>query len=192
LVLTDQETAIALQSGDTVVFEDIFKNYYERLCAYANTMLNDLSESEELVQSTFVSVWEKRQDIDIHTSVKAYLYRAIHNSCLNRLKHRHVQMEYQNDYRYSFNEAQDNATQELISKELEQQINLAIEQLPPQCQTVFRMSRFDNLTYAEIASQLNVSVKTIENHMVKALKILRGELKDYLPTMLWVLWFNMN
>jgi RNA polymerase sigma-70 factor (ECF subfamily) len=77
-----------------------------------------------------------------------------------------------------------------VANELEKQIEEAISSLPPQCQTVFRLSRFEGLTYAEIAQQLNISVKTIENHMGKALKIMREKLKDYLPLLIWLLFRN--
>ena len=183
---------LELHNSNELVFEGLFRDYYERLCNYANTMVNDIAEAEELVQNMFVTVWEKRESIEIHTSVKSYLYRAVHNHCLNRIKHEKVRQSYGEDYRYLVTDGFDNATQELIGKELELQINRAIEALPPQCRQVFRMSRFENLTYAEIAEQLDLSVKTIENHIMKALKILRTELKDYLPTLLWILWFKMN
>ena len=77
-----------------------------------------------------------------------------------------------------------------MGNELEQQINTAIDVLPPQCKTVFMLSRFENLTYAEIGEQLKISVKTVDKHMVKALKILREQLKDYLPALVWLLMFK--
>jgi RNA polymerase sigma-70 factor, ECF subfamily len=192
LALTDNDIVLELRNSNELVFETLFRDYYERLCNYANTFLNDIDEAEELVQNTFVSFWEKREAIEIHTSVKSYLYKIVHNNCLNRIKHEKVKQDYGNDYRYVAPDGFDNATQQLIGKELEQEINRAIETLPPQCRQVFKLSRFENLTYAEIAEQLDVSVKTIENHMVKALKIMREELKDYLPTLIWILWFKMN
>ena len=192
MILNDKEIVSELRNSNKLVFETIFRDYYERLCNYANTMLGDIAEAEELVQTAFVVVWEKRESIEIHTSFKSYLYRTVHNNCLNRIKHLKVRTNYGIDYQHIATQGYDNATHELIGKELEQQINRAIEMLPPQCRQVFKLSRFENLTYAEIADQLDVSVKTIENHMIKALRIMREELKDYLPTLLWLLWFKMN
>lgn len=188
--LTDDKLAEALHRGDEVVFEQIFRNYYERLCNYANTIIRDMDEAEELVQGTFLTLWEKRENIDIHTSVKSYLYQAVHNQSLNRIKHSRVKMAHSDYVKYQSDHLSDDSSQYVLGEELEQQINSAIESLPPQCQTIFRLSRFENLTYAEISEQLNISVKTVENHMGKALRILREHLKEYLPVLIWFLFRN--
>lgn len=190
MAVTDKELIIGLRNGDELAFESIFKNYYERLCNYANTIINDMDEAEEMVQGTFLSLWEKHENVEIHTSMKSYLYRAVHNNCLNRIKHYKVRQEHSQELKYQSEYSTDNASQDLIGMELEQQINLAIDSLPPQCSKVFKLSRFENLTYAEIAEQLDLSVKTIDNQMGKALKILREKLKDYLPYILWLFMFK--
>jgi RNA polymerase sigma-70 factor (ECF subfamily) len=149
-----------------------------------------MDEAEEMVQGTFLTLWEKRETIDIHTSVKSYLYQAVHNNSLNLLKHYQVRQAHSEHIKYHTDPGTDFNTQKVLGDELEQEIDAAIGSLPAQCQTVFRLSRFENLTYAEIAEQLNISVKTVENHMGKALKILRERLKDYLPILLWFLFRN--
>lgn len=176
-----------LRSGDEQVFEEIFRTYYERLCNYANTILNDMDEAEEMVQNAFITVWEKHESLEIHTSLKSYLYRSVHNSCLNRVKHYKVRQIHGEAIKHQADILYDDASEDLVGKELEGVINQAIEELPQQCRMVFRLSRFENLSYAEIAEQLNISVKTVENHMVKALKTLREKLKDYLPVLIWLL-----
>jgi RNA polymerase sigma-70 factor (family 1) len=184
--LLEKDFVIGLRNGNASVYEAIFKSYYERLCNYANTMTNDMDEAEEIVQNTFLTLWEKHDTIEIHTSVKSYLYRAVHNHCLNRVKHLIVRKEHSDDYKYHADLGSDNVLPELLGNELEQQVNMAIEALPPQCGTVFKLSRFENLSYAEIADQLNVSVKTVDNHMGKALKLMREKLKEYLPLLVWI------
>lgn len=176
-----------LRSGDEQVFEEIFRTYYERLCNYANTILNDMDEAEEMVQNAFLVVWEKHESLEIHTSLKSYLYRSVHNSCLNRVKHYKVRHIHGEAIKHQADILYDDASEDLVGMELELVINQAIDDLPQQCRIVFRMSRFENLSYAEIAEQLNISVKTVENHMVKALKTLREKLKDYLPVLIWLL-----
>lgn len=188
---TDIDFKQAIQQGNMVVFEQMFRNYYERLCNYANTILNDMDEAEEIVQSTFLGLWEKRLNVEIHTAIKPYLYQAVHNRCLNYLEHLKVRQAHRQYYEQNTDVATDSVSHLTIARELEKEIEEAISSLPPQCQTVFRLSRFEGLTYAEIAQQLNISVKTIENHMGKALKILRERLKDYLPILLWFL-FRSN
>ncbi|NJO68259.1 MAG: RNA polymerase sigma-70 factor [Bacteroidetes bacterium] len=187
MVLQEKDFADALQQGNMAVFEQVFRGYYERLCNYANTILNDMDEAEEIVQGTFLGLWEKRGQIRIHTALKSYLYQAVHNSCLNHLDHLKVRKAHREYFIRSTEEASETGAQTTLVRELEVQIEEAISALPPQCQHVFRLSRFEGLTYAEIAQQLNISVKTIENHMGKALRILREQLKDYLPLLLWFL-----
>lgn len=143
-----------------------------------------------MVQHTFLTIWENRQEISIHTSLKSYLYRSVHNNCLNRIKHLKVRQAHSDSVRHEAEPSFDNASQHIISSELEQQINRAIQAMPQQCRTVFMLSRFENLTYAEIAEKMEISIKTVEKHMMKALKILREDLKDYLPYLLLFLTFN--
>ncbi|MGD9976705.1 MAG: RNA polymerase sigma-70 factor [Bacteroidales bacterium] len=188
--LLDKNIVDALRRGDEQVFETIFRTYYERLCNYANTILNDMDEAEEMVQSAFLTVWEKHDTLEIHTSVKPYLYRAVHNSCLNRVKHYKVRKTYGDSVKSQAELLHDDASQDLIGSELDGIVANAIDSLPDQCRLVFKLSRFENLTYAEIAEQLGISVKTVENHMVKALKVLREKLKDYLPVLIWLLFMK--
>lgn len=188
--LLDRNIVDALRQGDEQVFETIFRTYYERLCNYANTILNDMDEAEEMVQGAFLTVWEKHDTLEIHTSVKSYLYRAVHNSCLNRVKHYKVRKTYGDAVKKQSEPLHDDASQDLIGSELDAIVANAIDSLPDQCRLVFKLSRFENLTYAEIAEQLGISVKTVENHMVKALKVLREKLKDYLPVLIWLLFMR--
>jgi len=189
-VLSEKELIQGLQTGNEAAFETIFRSYYVRLCNFAYSFLDDKDESEEVVQSTFLTIWEKHESIDIQISLKSYLYRAVHNSCLNRIKHlkvRSLHNEYAKGREQTFNE---DASEKLISKELEHQIEVAIGSLPPKCAMVFRLSRFESMSYAEIAEQMDTSIKTVENQMIKALRILRVELKDYLPALIWLLFMR--
>jgi RNA polymerase sigma-70 factor, ECF subfamily len=192
LLLSYNETqfVFALREGNEGVFESVFKDYYGRLCNYAHSFVEDTNEAEEMVQNTFLSLWENRDSIDIHTSLKAYLYRAVQNNCLNTLKHEKVRQSYGKYQQHHADSSIDNVSQQLISKELQQQIKEAIDTMPPQCRKVFELSRFENLTYAEIATQLDISIKTVDKHMVKALKLLREHLKDYLPLLILLLTYK--
>jgi RNA polymerase sigma-70 factor (family 1) len=193
LTLSDKDLVLELRNGNEMAFETVFKDYYERLCNYANTYINNMMEAEEMVQGAFLALWEKHEVIDIHTSLKSYLYRVVHNNCVNRIKHLHVRREHREKYLHYADLEYNQVSDAVIGAELEQKIHTAIGSLPPQCQAVFKLSRFEYLTYNEIAEKMGISVKTIENHMIKALKILREELKEYLPLLLWLLWFkNLN
>ena len=184
---TEKDILARLRNGDEKVFEKIFRTYYERLCNYANTFLNDIDEAEEMVQSAFLTVWEKHEQIEIHTSMKSYLYRSVYNGCLNRIKHNKVRSEYGSHYKSQANMFSGDASEGVVEDELETLMKDAIELLPQQCRMVFKLSRLENLSYKEIAEQMGISVKTVENHMIKALKTLRENLKEYLPLIIWLL-----
>lgn len=186
---TDQvdngEVTEQLRTGNLKTFEMIFNQYYHPLVQYGNTFMKDLDEAEDVVQQVFVSVWEKRESTEIHTSLRALLYKAVHNACLNRIKQQKVRRDYVQSEVHVRQEA--SAFDHLQEKELKQKIEDAVSLLPEQCAKIFRMSRFEQLKYQEIADQLGLSVKTVENQMGKALKLMRESLKEYLPVFIFFL-----
>jgi RNA polymerase sigma-70 factor, ECF subfamily len=184
VILPEQQQLDALMKGDITAFEMIFRTYYQPLCNYAYTFLRDKEEAEEIVQSTFMSIWEKHDRQSIRTSLKSYLYAMVRNACLNVIKHEKVKQKHAVEEIALSPRTHDSVTDTVASLELETRIRDAMERLPEQCRLVFKLSRFEELKYNEIAEQLNISVKTVENHMGKALKIMREQLKDYLPTIM--------
>lgn len=179
--LTDQQQLKSLKEGDITVFEMFFRAYYQPLCNYAYTFVQDRDEAEEIVQSTFLSFWEKRENIEIRVSPKSYLYTMVRNACLNAIKHEKIKQRHAGEELAVAERSYESVSQRVITTELEDHIQRAIEQLPEQCRLIFKLSRFEDLKYSEIASQLNISIKTVENQMGKALKIMRERLKEYLP-----------
>lgn len=177
-----------LSAGDEQVFEQVFKAHFKSLHAYAFTMLNSEAVAEEMVQQVFYRLWERREQVDVHTSLKAYLYRAVHNESMNYLKHHAIKGKHQI---YVMQQQQNNheqsAGEKLAGKELEQHIRQALNDLPEQCRTIFQLSRFSDLKYREIAEQLGISIKTVEGQMGKALKLLRLRLADFLVLILSLL-----
>ena len=175
----EQQQLIAkFVAGDLRTFEMVFRDYYEPLVRYGNTFLKDSDESEDIVQQVFVSVWEKREELEVHTSIRALLYKAVHNACLNRIKHHKVRAVHAVEVKATHSDI--DASNQLEAAELDGKIHQAIDRLPEQCAKIFKMSRFEQLKYQEIADQLGLSIKTIENQMGKALKMIRESLKDYL------------
>ncbi|MCU0323855.1 MAG: RNA polymerase sigma-70 factor [Spirosomaceae bacterium] len=183
----EQDMIGAIRQGNEGVYEQIFRKYYQSLCNYANSMIRDMDDSEEIVQNVFMTIWEKKDDLEITISLKSYLYRAVHNHCLNRIKHFKVREEYQQYATDYYDSSYHSVSETVYKNELEQKISEAIQKLPEQCRLIFKMSRFEELRYQEIADQLNLSVKTVENQIGKALKFLRTELVDYLPIILILL-----
>ena len=173
-----------LRGGDITAFEMIFKTYYQPLCNYAYSFVQDRDEAEEIVQSTFLSVWEKRENLAIHTGVKPYLYAMVRNAALNVIKHEKIKQQHAAVELAVAEKSAESVTRTVMASELEERIFKALNKLPEQCRLVFKLSRYEELKYAEIADQLNISVKTVENQMGKALKIMREQLKDYLPLLI--------
>lgn len=170
-----------LKAGDITAFEMLFRTYYQPLCNYAYTFVQDRDEAEEIVQSTFLNVWEKRDNLAIHTAVKPYLYAMVRNACLNVIKHEKIKQQHVAMEMAVGERSVESVARTVMASELETRIYQAMDKLPEQCRLVFKLSRFEELKYAEIADQLNISIKTVENQMGKALRIMREQLKDYLP-----------
>ena len=165
-------------------FESAFKEYYAPLCSYVFGYTGERAAAEEIVQDLFVKLWTKRKDIEIHGSVKSYLYRAVRNESLNLLKHIKVREHYK-EFNQTNRDIEENRDhQELEQQETRERVEGAIAKLPEQRQKIFRMSRYESKKYKEIAEELDLSIKTIENQMGKALAFLRQELADLLPTLL--------
>lgn len=171
----------SLKGGNITAFEMLFRTYYQPLCNYAYTYVQDRDEAEEIVQATFLNIWEKRNNLAIHTGVKPYLYAMVRNACLNVLKHEKIKQQHAAMEMAVADRSVESTTRTVMAMELETRIYQAMDKLPEQCRLVFKLSRFEELKYGEIAEQLNISVKTVENQMGKALRIMREQLKDYLP-----------
>lgn len=159
-------------------FENIFREHYTGLVNFARHYVTDPDEAESIVQELFTGLWSKADSITIRTSVKSYLYGAVRNACLNYLKHLKVQNAYTE---HQLHLATDLDTTDFLElDELKARIDEAFEQIPEKCREIFELSRYEGKKYHEIADELNLSIKTVENQMGKALKILRRELQDYL------------
>ena len=180
--MEEKQVIAQVVAGNLSAFEKVFREYYEPLVRYGNTFLRDSDETEDVVQQVFVSLWEKRVQIDIHTSIRSMLYTSVRNACLNKIKHQKVRSVYAAEIKRTHSE--EDATDTAQLNELNQRIEAAIASMPEQCGRIFRMSRFDQLRYQEIADQLGLSVKTVENQMGKALRIIREALAEYLPLLI--------
>lgn len=194
--ITDEEQFQKMKAGNEYAFEYLFHNYYSRLCIYAYSFLRDQYQSEEIVQDILIKFWENRQVIDIRTSVKAYLYRTVHNSCQNYIVSNKIRMRYadkvQDTHKQELlREPQNIAYPEanLITQEVEKEISNAINSLPPQCKQIFEMCRFDELSYQEVAEKLDISINTVKTQMQRALTKLRESLSPYLPLLIFTAFY---
>lgn len=163
-----------------VEFDEIYHLYYPRLILFAVKLTGNREESEEIIQDVFVRFWLKEGSLNIKFSIKAYLFRSVHNACLDYLKKEKVQQKNNNTI-FSFFHETIEFSDPILQEELENAIHKSIEELPDQCKNVFLLHREKELTYREIAEHLNISVKTVETHIFRAVKSLRKSLAVYLP-----------
>ena len=177
--------------NDEAAFERFFKTHYQSLLHYAYLRLRDETAAEDVVQQVFLNIWHKRTSLKIHTSLKAFLYKAVHNECLNYLKHERYKLSHEKHSLaiegYDYIEKRSDP---VVLTELQLQIEKTINGLPEQCRHIFYLNRIQELKYREIADELGLSIKTVEAQISKALKVLRKKLADYLPLLLSVLFYH--
>jgi RNA polymerase sigma-70 factor (ECF subfamily) len=175
----DKNIIKKISRGDLSAFEKLFKDYYEELCYFANRYLNDMDQSEEVVQDTFFIIWQNRRKIDIKQSVKSYLYTSVKNKSLKKIRSKSYEDKYKEHLVKQGSETASTPLEELNAKELNLLINRTLNSLPERTRKVFKMSREEGLKYQEIAKKLSISVKTVEADMGKALKLFRKKLNEY-------------
>ena len=177
--LNDPATLEAIRRGDQSAFDAVFRAHYPALCRYAVGLTDgDMDDAEDLVQQTFVKFWEQRERIQILWSVKSYLYKTVHNAALNRLRAARTRERFKQHNAEQLETS--HAHQPYPEQELRERLQKALAALPAQCRRIFELSRFEELKYREIAEQLDISIKTVETQMGKALRLMRGQLADYL------------
>lgn len=180
--------------GETIYsqenFEQIYKQYYPKMFAFAKNYIPANEDAENIVQDVFLSLWERKQEIVISYTLVTYLFTLVKNRCLNFLRHKLIEEEFNSQMKEELRfklyalESMDYSYQS--EKELQEVIRRALDSLPERCREVFIKSRIEGLKYKEISEELGISVNTVENQMVTALKKLRVELKDYLPLLLFL------
>ena len=181
-----------IKEGDIKAFESIFRLYYTPLCLYATSITGEQEVAEEIVQDLFYVFWKERESLPILRSIKNYLYGATRNPVsythlrarnrsLQYLEHREVRYRYRNTVLAGENPESESYTpqDQLEYKELQSLVNRALGKLPERRLRIFRMHRFEGMKYAEIASSLSLSIKTVEAEMTKALQTLRKEIENY-------------
>jgi len=158
-------------------FESLFHTYYKTLCRFSFRIVRDKDKAEDVVQTCLVNFWQKRTSLSINTSFKSYLYRSVYNRSINEYtrskKIINEEVSVLNDQRGSVS---DDPVLQMQAQETQQKIDEAIAAMPEGCRTIFLLSREEDLSYKEIAETLEISVKTVENQMGKALRILREHL----------------
>jgi len=165
-----------LKADDRKVFTMLFEYYYTGLVIFADRYMHDTELAEDIVQSVFVRLWENRHAIK-SSSIRYYLANSVKNNCIDVVRKKETQGKY---VQRQMNQTTDHGEDFWAESELKHMIETAISDLPPRCREIFILSRYEGLKSHEIAEKLQLSQRTVENQITKALKILRKELKDYL------------
>lgn len=168
-----------LKQGDKEAFSLLFKMYYKDLVLFGGNFLPDRLLCEDIVQSVFLKIWKDRDQLEIATSLKSYLLKSVRNNCLDELRHREVRREHET-YVLSASGWGDVDTENyILYSDLSGHLQKALLKLPEACRIAFEMNRFEGLKYKEIAVRLQVSERTVEVRVGKALELLRVYLKEF-------------
>ncbi|MGQ8338817.1 RNA polymerase sigma-70 factor [Sunxiuqinia sp. A32] len=177
-----------LKNGDEASFKVVYNHFYSRLFYFVSEYIPNRDIAENVLQDTFLTLWEKKQRLSPDTNLNAYLYTVAKNNSLKKLrdaKYRNAifQSGELTEYELELNTGALGKleTSDLIFSEIEEIIQNTLQNLPPQCKQVFELSRLQHKKNTEIADELGISVKTVEGHITKAIKVFKIALKEYLP-----------
>ena len=174
----------SLQKGEKFAFEAVYTDFFGVIYHLSLQYLHDEKIADEIVQDSFIKIWEIRETLNDRFNIRNFLYTITKNNCLNYLRNQKTALKHQENLKYmemQFNyEALEKMGSYIEFEELRLKIDQAIASLPEDLRETFLLSRFDELQYKEIAEKLSISIKTVEARMTRSLKILRHELKDYL------------
>jgi len=180
----------SLRIGEKIAYEEIYNDFFGVLYHLSLHYIHDEQVSEEIVQDTFMKLWEIRETLNDQFNIRSFLYTITKNNCLNYLRNEKIALKHQENLKYlemQFNyEALDKMGDYLEFEELRLKIRQAITALPDDIRDTFLLSRFDELSYKDIAEKQLISVKTVESRMTKALRLLRYDLKEYLSIIILI------
>lgn len=171
-------------------FNQLFERLYSPLCNYAFAIIKDHDDAEDIVQAIFVDYWNKEDKDSIEVKIDNYLIRAVKFKCIDYQRKIAVKRKHESETVATTNIFEEE--QEDHSDQLKDMLHIAIGQLPEKTRQVFMMSKLDGLSYKEIADQLEISPKTVENQMGRAFKHLRELLKDYKNVIMSLIFFWMS
>lgn len=168
----------AIKQGDRRAYKLLFERFYQLLLATAINLLGDVNAAKDVIQEVFFEIWKKRAQIEVHSTVEGFLKRSVINRSLNLIKKR---KRFTDDSSLQFSEQKEaNAIETLEAEDLKKVIDEALDSLPERCRLIFVMKRMEKMSVKEIAEKLEVSPKTVENQITKALKKLKNTIAPYI------------
>jgi RNA polymerase sigma-70 factor (ECF subfamily) len=189
----DQTLLKEIKKGDLKSFEIVFNAYYSRLCKYAYSIVKNYETSSDIVKDTFIKWWENRVNYTISTSLSGFLFRSVHNNCLNYIQRESYKKNTTNESELGallsdllLPVSDDYPFEHLTVHELEKAIEKAVDSLPEQCREIFLLSRQEQLSHSDIAKKLQISVNTVKTQIYRALLKLKEDLKEYMPILFFI------
>lgn len=180
-MLNDLFVLNRIKEGDVKAFEKVFRTYYSPLCLYAASITGEMEVAEEIVEELFYVFWREREKIQLFHSIKSYLYGATRNRSLQYCEHLKVRERYREVIQSEpVRNSASNPQEQIEYKELQALVNRTLRKLPERRHRIFYLHRIEGKKYAEIASLLSLSIKTVEAEMTKALKVLREEIENFI------------
>jgi len=172
----DLELLRQIKNNDSHALKILFERYFQPLCYFSFQIVKSIELSEESVSDVFTNIWLKRKTIEIRTNFRTYLYTAVKNQSINYLKHEKKYFQNSDSTNLHLIVSDQSADQSILQQNLENKIDLLIKELPERRGLIFRMNRIDGLSYKEIAEILSISINTVQNQMVKAIKYIADQL----------------
>ena len=185
-MVSDEEIIIQLKDGNMTAFKSLFDSVYLLLYFHCRKFVSDPEDAKDLLQNVFLRFWEKRSEIGIQRSMNVYLFRSVQNECLNYIRSNKISTtldeSLSDEIKNGLNDNEPSPYSDLVALEIEKIVEETVDNLPDQCKSVFKLSRVNGLKNQEIADKLNISVRTVDTQIYRALKVLKDKLKDYLIT----------
>jgi len=176
--INDQELVLLIKRDDKKAFQKLFEKYAPRIYHFSFSYLKNENDAEELVQNVFLKIWDKREFIDTSQNIKAFIFKIAVNTIYDFIRHKNIEHAFQDYARLNYKTSDNFTWHSVIFEEMQGTLNNLVAHLSDQQQTIFRLSKQEGLTNDEIAEKLNLSKRTVENHLYRALSFLKKHFKD--------------
>ena len=176
--ISDAELARKINSGKKEAYKELFDRYAPRIYQFSLSYLKNSADAEELVQDVFLKIWEKRETLDQSKNIKAFIFKVAINTIYDFIRHKNIESAFNDFASVNFESSANSTWQTVIFDEMQENLQKLVAQLPEQQQKIFKMNKEDGLTSDEIAEQLNLSKRTVENHLYRAVSFLKDHFKN--------------
>ncbi|KAF0237012.1 MAG: RNA polymerase sigma-70 factor expansion family [Prolixibacteraceae bacterium] len=176
--ISDSELAGKVKTGEKKAYQELFERYAPRISRFSLSYLKNNADAEELVQDVFLKIWEKRDNLDQSKNIKAFIFKVAVNTIYDFIRHKNIENAFSDFVRSNSETSSNNTWHTVIFDEMQENLQKLVAQLPEQQQKIFQLSREEGLTSKEIAVKLNLSKRTVENHLYRAVSFLKENFKS--------------